>query len=287
MERRIPPIHGPAGRANASETPQITGHITSRADIADLDEETFFLWCARPEDISDEATSEACLSLLSDEERARMLAFRFDMHRREYLTTRTLVRTALSKYHPTAPEAWRFQVNAYGKPHTIPDSGLRFNLSNSLGLVVCLIAKGVEVGVDLEPYKRSQEIAELAHEVFSPLELAQLAALRGDERLDRCLSLWTLKEAYIKARGFGLSLPLKEISFLFGGEGRIRLELHSNSTGESGRHWRFCLLDHAGHRIALAVERASLPRLRIFEARPIQAPAVELAKGEMPWYPTN
>ena len=158
--------------------------------------------------------------LLSDDELARCSAFKFDRHAREFLATHALARIALSHHHSLAPQAWRFALNSYGKPAAEPECGLRFNLSNSPGLVVCLIASGADVGVDVEPCARAGKIAELAPEALSPLELAQFEALREDEKLDRALRLWTLKESYIKARGMGLSLPMKKFSFLFGGDGR-------------------------------------------------------------------
>ncbi len=125
---------------------------------------------------------------------------------------------------PFPPHAWSFFVNEYGKPSPIPDCGLRFNQSNSVELAVCLVASpgtlgphvssaasaatGIEVGVDVEPFSRAEEIVPLAPQVFSLAERAQLDALPVTDRPDRALSLWTLKEAYIKARGMGLSLPL-------------------------------------------------------------------------------
>ena len=252
--------------------------------LTDMDKEPLYLWCAHPEDTLTEAVTQACAPLLSEDERALWQTFRFDRHRREYLTTRALVRTALSHYHPLAPEAWRFQTNAYGKPTVDPDCGLRFNLSNSPDLVVCLIAQGAEVGVDAEPFERAGKVAELAPEVLSPLELAQLEALRGSEKLDRALSLWTLKEAYIKATGVGLSLPLNKISFLFGGVEGIRLELDPCLGSEPGRPWRFCLLEHAGHRIALMAELATVPELQVWE---LLAPPTRLAVGGKLWYPAS
>ena len=111
---------------------------------------------------------EACASLLSEGERARWQKFRFERNRREYLATRALVRTALSRHGATLPEAWRFSCNEFGKPATEPASGLHFNLANSLGLVVCLIAEGAEVGVDVESLERAEQIVELAPGVFSP-----------------------------------------------------------------------------------------------------------------------
>lgn len=252
--------------------------------LAKTDRVSLCLWCARPKDLSDEEAAAASVSLLSEDEKAQSHRFRFERNRREYLTTRLLVRRALSQHHPLAPGAWRFQRNRYGKPSPDPECGLQFNLSNSRDLVVCLIAQRAEVGVDVEPYERAEQIAALASEVLSPLELAQFEVLRGDESLDRALSLWTLKEAYIKARGMGLSLPLKQFSFVFGGAGGIRLELDPSSPKQPGRFWRFCQAEHAGHRIAMMVDTVTTPELEAWEMRPVLGPAVQLPMDDVRWF---
>ncbi len=128
------------------------------------------------------------------------------------------------------------------------------------------------MGVDAEPLTRTEEIAGLAGDVFSAREQEQLQALAGAERLDRALSLWVLKEAYIKARGLGLALALRKFSFVFGGAEGIRLELDP-SLGDAAERWRFRLLDHAGHRVALMVERPAAGAVEMWEARPAQGPA--------------
>jgi 4'-phosphopantetheinyl transferase len=201
-----------------------------------MDKVTLHLWCASPDDLREEEIAEACARLLSEEERARWQAFKFDRHRREYLATHALARTALSYHGRLPPEAWRFELNNFGKPAIEPECGLRFNLSNSPGLVVCLIGEGAEVGVDLEPRERADSIAEVGPRMFSPRELEQLGNLRDDERPERALRLWTLKEAYIKARGIGLSLPLNKFSFLFDGAEAIRMELDA-SLGDEPERW--------------------------------------------------
>lgn len=254
--------------------------------LIDMEKEPIFLWYAYPEDVLNEAAVEACAELLSEDERARWQKFQFEAHRREYLTTRALVRTALSHYHPLAPEAWRFKSNTYGKPATDPPCGLLFNLSNSPGLVVCSISRGIEVGVDAEPYERAEKIAKVASEAFSQTELSQLQTLCGSERLDRSLSLWTLKEAYIKARGTGLALPLKKFSFLFGGADVLHLELDPSLEDEAER-WQFCLLEHAGHRVALVAERMKDPDLQLWKTRPLRASPTRLPAGEIRWYPMS
>lgn len=235
------------------------------------------LWCAFPDDLLDPAAADACAALLNEEERARWQRFRPERSRREYLATHALARIALSHYRPIVPRDWQFVTNAYGKPAPAPERGLRFNLSNSVGLTVCLIVDApvevgpVEVGVDVEAHSRADEIAEVEYKVFSPAEIAQVDALPETERPDRYLSLWTLKEAYIKARGMGMALPLREISFLFDGAGDVRLEV-ADGVDEDALRWRFRRLDYAGHCIAMVWEGAAGRGLELREVRPPTSP---------------
>ena len=253
-----------------------------------MEEKPLTLWCAYPDDLQADGVAEACAALLSAEERARVARFKFGRHRREGLATRALARTALSRHRAVAARDWRFKMNPQGKPEIDweygEDCGLSFNLSNSLGLVVCLVADGTgePVGVDVEPLARAKEIIELAHRVFSEKEQAQLAALTDGEKLDRALSLWTLKESYIKARGLGLKIPLDRFSFVFGKAGEIRLEIDA-SLGDEG-DWRFCQLDHAGHRIAVMVDSTAAGALEVWEARPVLAEPVRVNVEPVPWF---
>jgi 4'-phosphopantetheinyl transferase len=249
-----------------------------------MEKETFHLWCAYPDDLLQAEAAQACLLMLSEDERSRWEAFKFDRHRREYLATHALARIALSHYSALRPEEWRFQMNAFGKPSVDPEIELQFNLSNSPGLVVCLIGEGAEVGVDLEPRERAASIAEVGPRMFSMQELKQLESLREDERPERCLQLWTLKEAYIKARGMGLAMPLNNFSFLFGGSQGIRMALDFNVSDEPGR-WRFCLLQHAGHCIALMVESMTTPALQVWDVRLPSITPRRMAGVKQQWFP--
>jgi 4'-phosphopantetheinyl transferase len=242
------------------------------------------LWIAYPDDLLNDSVATACTTILNQEEQAHWQCFKFDRHRRESLTTRALVRAALSHDRTVPPPAWRFTANQYGKPAIEPDCGLRFNASNSVGLVVCLVAESAEVGVDVEPFARAEVMLTVAAEVFSPTERAQLEVLPAEKKLDRALSLWTLKEAYIKARGLGLAIPLYQFSFLFGGDNDIRLQIDPAINDQPG-HWRFFILDHAGHRIAAVVERSSTDNLQVFEARPAVASPVRLNGCAINWFP--
>lgn len=249
-----------------------------------MNKETLHLWCAYPDDVLEEGAAQAAMRLLSEDELARRQRFKFDRQQREYLATHALARTALSHSGSLPPEAWRFQLNAYGKPSIEAECGLRFNLSNSKDLVVCLVSEGAEVGVDVEPRERAASILEVAPRMFSPQELAQLAALREEERPERALRLWTLKEAYIKARGMGLALPLNKFSFLFEGEAKMRMAMDP-SLGDEPERWRLCQMEHAGHCIALMVESGAAPELQGWEARPPFGTPRQLDLSKMRWFP--
>jgi 4'-phosphopantetheinyl transferase len=251
------------------------------------------LWLAYPSDLAEPAVEEACAAILDDDERARAARFRFARHRLEFLATHALTRVALSHAHALPPRAWSFSINKYGKPSPNSECGLRFNQSNSLELAVCLIARTestdsaiAEVGVDVESLARAEEIVPLAPRVFSTAERAQLDALPAIARPDHALSLWTLKEAYIKARGMGLSLPLDGISFLFDGEQAMRFEVAPSVDDDSGR-WRFCRFDHDGHRVALAVEANAAGPLEIFEVRPPTGKPTRLGLSSPAWFPIS
>jgi 4'-phosphopantetheinyl transferase len=210
---------------------------------------TLQLWCAYPGDLGDESVAKACASVLNDDERKKASRFVFERHRHQYIAAQALARNALAHHYPLPPEAWQFCKGAHGKPAPEPACGLHFNLSTCEELVVCLVGRGIEVGVDAEPLARGETIAGLKQEIFTRAERNQLEQLHGEEKHDRAVSMWVLKEAYTKARGMGLLMPLQGFSFLFGGDEGIRLQTEPEVNDGAGS-WRYCLVDHAGHRVA-------------------------------------
>lgn len=216
--------------------------------------ELIHVWMIAPPKLSDEQLADA-YPLLTVEERERHRKFVFERHRREYLATRGLVRAALSRHRAVDRAAWAFRRNEYGRPELEPPCGLRFNLSNHPSLVVCAVREGgLELGCDLEPLDRGAEVLGIADTVFAPRELAELRALPEAARPSRALALWTLKEAYIKARSIGLTLPLQEFAFSFFEGAAPRITFTSRISDAPSR-WRFAMLDLEGCRIALAIER--------------------------------
>lgn len=153
---------------------------------------------------------------LSHDEHERMARFVFDRDRRAFLMTRALVRTMLSRYASVAPADWRFIANVHGRPEILdrpkgaPD--LRFNISHTDGLIACAVTIGREVGVDVENIGRHLQ-HDVAGRHFAPNEVTDLRKLPEDQQRRVFFDYWTLKEAYIKARGFGLALPLGDFAF--------------------------------------------------------------------------
>ncbi|HWQ32050.1 MAG TPA: 4'-phosphopantetheinyl transferase superfamily protein [Blastocatellia bacterium] len=151
--------------------------------------------------------------ILSPEERSRAERFRFAQHRDNHIAARGLLRLILSRYLSLDPAQLRFSYGAWGKPALTAETDgdrLRFNLSHSGELALYAIAEGREVGVDLELMRADFTEAAVAQRTFSPREFAALSALPASEWTRGFFNCWTRKEAYIKARGEGLSLPLDQ-----------------------------------------------------------------------------
>src|SRR5262249_50093841 len=113
------------------------------------------------------------------------------------------LRKILSDYLNTGPEKITFTYNQYGKPAT---NGIHFNLSHSADLAILAVSRTRELGVDLEKITPIDD--RIAEHFFSPNEVAALRALPEDGQQEAFFAVWTRKEAYVKAHGQGLSIPL-------------------------------------------------------------------------------
>ncbi len=149
---------------------------------------------------------------LAPEESERAARFHFRKDRDSFVVARGVLRDILGRYLGVRPGQVRFTYGEYGKPAlagaTCGGLALRFNLSHSHEAACCAVACGREVGVDVEYLKSGVETLSLAEHFFSRGEVAALKALPPDQQLRGFFHCWTRKEAYIKARGEGLSHPL-------------------------------------------------------------------------------
>ncbi len=142
---------------------------------------------------------------LSSGEQARAARFRCDHHRRRYVAAHVALRRILSRYTGVPPANLSFSASPHGKPYL--ESPIRFNLSHSEGFAMLAITCGRELGVDIEVLRPYPDAASIAAHYFHPDELAGSGA-----REDAFLRLWTMKEAYLKCVGMGLSRPLNSFS---------------------------------------------------------------------------
>lgn len=224
-----------------------------------LNDQDVHLWLAFPKEIDNPQLLAQYHAMLTPEEAKQQQRFHFQRHRHQYLITRALIRSLLSRYVPTiAPADWRFEKNEYGRPHIAAQFGLewlRFNLSHTDGLIACAVVRDREVGVDVENIQRDGELVKLADRYFSPAEVAELQGLADAEKPLRFFDYWTLKESYIKARGMGLSIPLDHFSFRIGHHTDLALDVVAEQRDPADR-WQFQQwLLSPNYKMALAVER--------------------------------
>jgi 4'-phosphopantetheinyl transferase len=140
-------------------------------------------------------------------ERERMARLRVEEDRRRYGVRHLLLRRLLATYVGERPAALRFTLNPYGKP-ALAGGGLRFNASSSGRVALYVVSRDREVGCDVERRRAGFAGDAVAEQFFSPAEREALRALGPGRRLAAFFDCWTRKEAYVKARGLGLSLPL-------------------------------------------------------------------------------
>ncbi len=157
------------------------------------------------------ARVERLAQAMSEDERARAGRFFFERDRRRFVVGRGTLRAILGRYLGLPPGDLAFSYSPHGKPVLSPGADgppLCFNLSHAAGLALVAVARGREVGVDLERVREDFATGEIARRFFSPAEVAALEALPPEGQCAAFFNCWTRKEAYIKARGEGLSLPL-------------------------------------------------------------------------------
>jgi 4'-phosphopantetheinyl transferase len=208
------------------------------------------LGIARPSDLH---SHEALPSLLSEPEKRRLERFRFEPDRVMFLVARALVRLTLSRCADVRPEAWRFRTGTHGRPEiSHPPSRLRFSLSHTKGLAACAVILERDIGLDVEALSREPAI-ELARRFFSAREADQLARTPIDGRATRFLEYWTLKEAYVKARGLGLSLPLDRFSVYNTTHNTWGISFEAPLNDDPARWWLRSFRVGATHQAALAI----------------------------------
>lgn len=197
----------------------------------------------------------ACFATLSLPEKQRAQRFALRRHRRQYVLAHGLLRFALSNSNPEIePSDWSFAIDQYGRPFvTAPAIAMTvyFSLSHTEGCVTCILSGHEAVGVDVEQVRERILLMETARSAFSSEEIATLRALSPNEFVDRFFDYWTLKEAYLKARGSGLNFPLDQFSILISSD-KIGIRFMPGVAKDS-RRWHFTKRSPSpSHRLAIA-----------------------------------
>jgi 4'-phosphopantetheinyl transferase len=194
-------------------------------------------------------------TLLDEGERARAARFVFERDRRRFVAAHVWTRVLLARAVGCPAASLRFAVGASGKPRLSENPlDLRFNLTHAGERALVALTLGREVGIDIEEH-RSIEALDLASRVFARGEIAALAALSPPDRLAAFYRGWTMKEAFVKARGDGLAYPLDsfDVSLVDGETSQI---VREDADGLRGpRAWRIVPLPiEPGYTAALAAE---------------------------------
>jgi 4'-phosphopantetheinyl transferase len=196
-------------------------------------------------------------SELSTEELSRFRSFRFSCDSLKFLASRVLLRNSLSAYCDTDPSAWEICSARHGKPHLRPTPGmcrLKFNQSRTNDLSALVVSASCEVGIDVEDIRLIKDPMPVAAEAFTGVEVEELLHLDTGPRRLAFLENWTLKEAYLKARGVGLSGSLREVSW---GRHESKRVLRFNDVGSDETNWRAFLEHPSSNHVCSVVAESS------------------------------
>jgi len=221
-----------------------------------LNQETH-VWYVKPETIHDRKVLDACMGTLSEQEREQCRRFHFPDDSHHYLVSHALVRYALSAYLDIRPHEWVFSLSDHGRPE-LANPGvppIRFNLSHTKGLAACVVNLSGDCGVDVEKIVARHNPVGVAKRMFSTAEYEHMLQLYGHEQLEYFFTRWTLREAYVKARGIGISFPVHKLNFTVESDSDIKIGFQPDIQDDGG-DWQFQLLPlSTGHAASVAIRR--------------------------------
>lgn len=194
---------------------------------------------------------------LTRDERQRAWRFRFPEHQRQFTAAHGCLREILSRYLRVTPDRLEFETGSYGKPYLAGElaaDGLTFNLSHSNEIGLVAVSQKRAIGVDIEFIRADLVDEQVARRFFSDREVTEYLALPVEQRKDAFFTCWTRKEAYIKALGEGLSMPLNQFDVSIKPEEPAEL-LQTRPDPAQALQWRlYALYPGQGYVATLAVE---------------------------------
>lgn len=214
------------------------------------------LWLVPDPPVPTAVLAEHAATVLGPDELQRYQSHRLPKGQRSFLLTRLALRTLLSHHHPgMGPADWRFSRSPGGKPQIDhADIHTRFNLSHAGSLIALAFCEQSSIGVDIEHCDRVLDADSLSARYFSVNEHDGLMRLPAAIRRQRFLTLWTLKEAVVKASGLGLARALRDFEFIIDEHaGDLTFRQLRSGTGQFVTpHWDVCAAQSGEYHIALA-----------------------------------
>ena len=219
------------------------------------------------------------LTVLDAEEKEKAGRFVLAEDRRDYILAHALLRRTLSEAAPAMePDTWTFERTDLGRPR-LPATqeigrDLRFSLTHSRGLVACMVGRAGDVGIDIESASRTSDVDALTVRFFSNDEREQFRAVEPSARAAFFFDIWTLKEAYLKARGFGITAALERVSF----DLRTPLAIEASLPDRPSSAWSFALFRPTPESaMALAIAETPVPPILDVSSRGMTGDAVTLS----------
>jgi 4'-phosphopantetheinyl transferase len=239
------------------------------------------IWRVTPDSATSD--SERLWLVLSSDERQRADQFHFEADRWRYIVGRGFLRLLVGEILNLSGSVLRFDYGEFGKPRLIKsqEQGVRFSISHSGELMLIAVTKGRAVGVDVERVRADFDFDEVAPHFFSTSEFKSLALLTGPSRHEAFFTCWTRKEAYLKARGDGLSLPLDQfdVSLLPGDEAWLLETRHD--PGDAHRWSLFPVTVPSGYVATVAAEGSGW-KLKYRDLPPALASQESIGEADIP-----
>lgn len=250
----------PAAKTIASSAPTSLGHLAPAPPQPRLAEGEIHLYAILldrgPTEVAEIGT------VLCDEERARAARFRFSVHRDRFIAGRGAMRRILAAYCGCAPADLDFRYGERGKPELAARPDLFFNLSHSHDLGLLGVTRAGRLGVDVERMRSSDDLGKIARRFFSSPEVECLEQLPHPLRTAGFFNAWTRKEAYLKAVGVGLALPLDRFDVSLAPEEPARFLAFRDPREDLSRWSLWALSPAPGFAAAAALEgHARLPEI--------------------------
>lgn len=191
------------------------------------------MWLLDVRDFSSEQRADALRSM-SDSEITR--AEKFKRGKEEFIASRWLLRKVLAGYTGVTADTVAFLRSDKGKPY-LPHSDIQFSLSHSGHWALLAVGNANLIGVDIEGVRATRDLLAIAESYYHPHEFAQLQTLEGAAQADYFYRLWTLKEAFFKALGTGISAGLEKVHFSLEGD-QIAAAIDPTLDGDN-HTWQF------------------------------------------------